>query len=259
MGAMQKSGALAGVAALTLLDISAATPAAAQGASPFLGPYIGAHTGYFTGDATFSSAPYAIVTPRTGTALARNDSFDFDGLLAGIHAGINVPMGTNFIAGLEGDLMNLGDDDSVSFNSGVIGADGLSFQYRSELEFDWQGTIRGRIGFVAGNLLFFGTAGVAFLNADWSESASKSLSFGTPITFSHSKSDTLVGGVVGAGIEVAVTPTIIVGSDYLYENFESFNSVPHGVEAGQTGKIGDIDVHKVRVRVSIKFGGPPPP
>ena len=154
----------------------------------------------------------------------------------------------------------LGEDDTVSIPSTVLvcGCDGLSFQYRSELEYEWQSTIRGRFGFVAGNTLFFATAGVAFLNVDWSEIASKTTNFGgVTTTFNHSKSETLTGGVVGAGVEIAITPVLIFGADYLYENFESFNSVPHGVEAGLTGKIDDIDVHKVRVRISVKFGGPP--
>jgi opacity protein-like surface antigen len=252
-----KKAALAGIAALTLMDISAATPVAAQGISSFIGPYAGTHAGAFTSDATFSSLSYPIITPAPGTAPARNDSFDINGALVGIHGGINFLLGPNFIAGLEGDWTLLGEDDSVSFTSAVIGADGLSFQYRSELEYEWQSTIRGRFGFVTGNVLFFATAGVAFLNVDWTEVASKSLNLGPTTTFNHAKSETLTGGVVGAGVEIAITPVIIFGADYLYENFESFNSVPHGVEAGLTGKIDDIDVHKVRVRVSFKFGGPP--
>lgn len=114
----------------------------------------------------------------------------------------------------------------------------------------------GRFGAMAGNVLFFATGGVAFLNADWSEMASKSLGLDTPIAFNHSDSETLVGGVVGGGFEYAISPTVIVGADYLYENFENFGSVPLGVESGQTGKLDDVDVHKVPFRVSVKFSGP---
>ena len=53
-----KKAALAGIAALTLMDISAATPVAAQGANPFVGAYVGTHAGAFTSDATFSSLSY---------------------------------------------------------------------------------------------------------------------------------------------------------------------------------------------------------
>jgi outer membrane immunogenic protein len=258
---MQKSAALAGLAALTLLDISAATPAAAQGASPFQGFYAGAHAGYFTGDANFKSAPYTF--PLGGDTFSipgRNDSFDFDGFIGGAHGGVNFATLGNFLFGVEGDWTWLGDKDSVSASgAGVgIGGDGFTFQRRSEIELEWQGTVRGRIGVVNGNTLFFATAGVAFLNADWSETGLfTNTDSGISVTANHSDSDTLVGGVVGGGIEIAVTPTIIVGADYLYENFGSSDSLPHGFAAGQTGKIDDLEIHKVRARVSIKFGGPP--
>lgn len=264
-----KKAALAGIAALTLMDISAATPIAAQGINSFIGPYAGAHAGVFTGDATFKSAPYTVsATPGGGGGggpnfivfPGRNDSFDFNGTLAGVHGGWNFLLGTNFIGGLEGDLSNLDDTDFVSASGPIqsLTSDGFSFQRRSQIDLDWQGTIRGRLGFVAGSTLFFATAGVAFLNVDWSETTSVQRTNGANLTtLSHSDSDTLVGGAVGGGVEIAITPTVIFGADYLYENFGSFNSVPHGFVTVQSGKIDDLDIHKVRIRLSIKFGGPP--
>jgi outer membrane immunogenic protein len=192
-----------------------------------------------------------------GTAPSRNDFFSINGSLVGAHGGFNVPLGNKLVIGLEADWSDLGDLDSVSVPTTVIGTDGLSFQHRSELEFEWQSTIRGRFGFVAGNTLFFTTAGVAFLGVDWSETASKTFGFGPVVTLNHSKSETLVGAVAGAGVEVAITPSVIFGADYLYEDFESLNSVPHGAESGLTGRLDGIDVQKLRVRVSFKFGGMP--
>lgn len=260
-----KKTAIAGLAALTLLDISAATPAAAQGVTnPFAGFYAGVHAGYFSGDATFKSAPYTLVMPGdTFSIPGRNDSFDIDDFLAGVQSGFNFVTPGNVLFGVEGDWTYLGGDDSVSASgsgtSGTVNNDGFTFQRRSELEFNWQGTIRGRLGFITGNTLFFATGGVAFMDVDWSETGTFTNTTSTnSVTSNHSDSDTLVGAAVGGGFEVAVTPTLFVGADYLYENFESFNSVPHGFAAGQTGKIDDIDVHKVRVRVSIKLGGGTP-
>lgn len=255
-----KKAALTGLAALGLVEISAGTPAVAQGANPFAGVYAGAHAGRYSGDANFASAPYSVSTPACcapGTAPSRNDFFSINGSLVGAHGGFNVPLGNNLVAGLEVDWTDLGDADSVSVPTTVIGTDGLSFQHRSELEFEWQSTVRGRLGFVAGNTLFFTTAGVAFLEVNWSETASKTFNGGPVVTLNHSKSETLVGVAAGAGVEVAVTPSVIFGADYLYENFESFNSVPHGAESGLTGTLDDIDVQKLRVRVSFKFGGTP--
>jgi outer membrane immunogenic protein len=181
----------------------------------------------------------------------------------GAHGGINFLLGTNIIGGFEGGLSNLDEQDSV-FASGTILSlvtnDGFSFTRRSVLDFDWQGTIRGRLGFVNGSTLFFATGGVAFLNLDWSETTflQRSSGFGPSSALSHSDSETLVGGAVGGGFETAITPTIFFGADYLYENFGSWNSVPHGFINVQSGKIDDIDIHKVRVRITVKLGGPAP-
>jgi opacity protein-like surface antigen len=235
------------------------TPAVAQSVNPFLGPYAGVHAGYSWGDATFKSAPYTFNTFQgLGFPPARYDSFDLDDVLFGVHGGMNFSFGPNGIFGLEADATNLGGQETASDSFVNVVNDGIGFQYRSALEFDWQSTIRGRVGFVAGRTLFFATAGVAFLNVDWSETASNScFGCGANPTFVHSKDETLVGGVVGAGAEMAISPTVILGADYLYENFGDINSVPHGAAPGQTGKLDSIDVHKVRVRLSVKFGGPP--
>lgn len=268
-----KKTAIAGIAALTLLDISAATPAAAQDANTFAGTYVGAHAGYSTSSSTtFTSNPYTITGLPSDPSVVipvpgRNDKFDFDGALGGVHAGHNIITRGNFLFGIEGDWSYLGQDDSVQFNSGFVdigGGDGATFQHRSELELEWQGTIRGRAGFISGNTLFFATAGVAFLSTDWNETATVTDCFANgcgnandqSFTRTHSDSDTLVGAVIGGGVEFAVRPNVIIGADYLYENFGSIGSVPFGhTTPGQQGSLGDLDVHKVRVRVSIKLGG----
>jgi len=262
---MKKSAAIAGLAAMTLLDISAATPAAAQNiTNPFDGFYAGAHLGYGSASSVrFTGNPYTVDLPSDTDipVSGRNDKFNLDGILGGAHTGYNVVTPGNFLFGIEGDWTYLGIKDTVNGSETIdFASDGYTFQHRSELELEWQGTIRGRLGFVSGNTLFFTTAGVAFLNVDWNETAiATDDSAGQSFTQNHGDSDTLTGVVLGGGVEVAVTPTVIFGADYLYENFGSIGSVPFGhTNPGQTGRLGDIDVHKVRARVSIKFGGGTP-
>lgn len=270
---MTTSKILAGLATLTLLDIAAATPLAAQMTNPFEGIYLGAHAGYGTsGSMAFTGAPYSITgLPSDPTAIVpvpgRQDELDMDGLIGGAHTGYNLVTPGNLLFGIEGDWTYLGFDDRVNFQSGRVeigGGDGVLFQHNSELELEWQGTIRGRVGFVTGNMLFFATGGVAFLKTDWSESATVTdcgqvCAAGDPtFTRFHEKSETLTGGVVGGGVEVALSPTIIAGADYLYERFGDLDSVPFGhTSPGQQGEVDDIEIHKVRVRLSVKLGGPP--
>lgn len=257
-----KKSALTALVAVGLAEIYTATPADAQGVNPFVGPYVGVHAGYATGDANFSSDSYVHRFPGSGdraTIPGRNDTFDFDAFLPGIHGGINLPLGSNFVGGVEADWSRLGDDVSISGTSSSTSIDGFAVQnrYRSELELEWQSTIRGRLGFVTGNVLLFATAGVAFLDVKWSDTSTVVRPLiGNPNTLSHAKSDTLTGSVVGGGAEIAISPTKLLGVDYLYEDFGSFSPLPHGVQAGLTGPLTDLDVHKVRVRFSLIFGAP---
>lgn len=270
---MKKTAAIAGLAAMTLLDISAATPVAAQNADAFSGGYVGAHFGGIFSDTNFTGPAHSVTglpsdTSNVYPVPARNENYDLAGILAGLHTGFNVVTNGNFMYGIEGDWTYLNAEDTVSFNSGRVdiaggGGDGVIFQHRSEIELEWQGTIRGRAGFIAGNTLFFATAGIAFLNASWNDVSTVTdcgqVCSATDATFTNVSNDdgTLIGAVIGAGVEVAIAPNVTIGGDYLYENFGEFGSVPFGhIGEPHRGRIDDFDVHKVRVRVSVKFGGP---
>lgn len=246
----------AGAAVVALVFFT--QPVAAQdAANPFTGLYIGGHAGYSWSDATFSSAPYTAILSEDVPVSGRSDKFDLDGGLVGGHLGYSVVTRNNVLFGIEGDLTHLGNKDSVS-SSLAIEENGEDFvlSHRSELELDWQATIRARLGIVSGNKLFYGTVGIAFLNVDWTETAT---AFDDLLnqTFvqNHSASKTLTGFVVGGGVDVAVSERAILGAEYFYENFGSFGSAPFGHNnPAQLGRIGDLDVHMLRARLSIKLG-----
>ena len=115
--------------------------------------------------ANFTSAPYiANLELENVPVSGRNDKFDLDGALIGLHSGYNIVTRGNVLFGIEGDWTHLGNKDTVIGNELVqVNGEDFLFDHRSTLELEWQGTIRGRLGYVSGNTLFFGTAGVAFL------------------------------------------------------------------------------------------------
>lgn len=238
-----------------------AQPASAQDtASPFAGFYAGAHAGYSWSDATFNSDPYNTTLPPNQfvSISGRSDNFDLDGGLFGFHTGYNVVTRKNILFGIEGDLTHLGNKDTVTGSQVVAGTDDdINLDHRSTLELAWQGTLRGRLGYVSGRTLFFGTAGVALLKTNWDETATAfDVDTGTSSIQTHSDNETLTGLVLGGGVEYAVSRNVILGADYLYENFGGYGSVPFGhSDPAEQGRIGDLDVHKVRVRLSIKLGG----
>lgn len=116
----------------------------------------------------------------------------------------------------------------------------------SDLDLESQGTLRLRFGLTQANFLYYVTAGVAFTDVDWSNSIS--IRGGASATVS--KSDTLVGFVVGTGAETFIAPQALLRLEYLYEDFGRMN-----VPLAFTGKSGELDVtvHKLRLGVSYKF------
>lgn len=130
-------------------------------------------------------------------------AFDEDGqILGGLHAGYNLQRSSNFVLGLETDL-NFSED------------------------IDYLSTVRARLGFAAGNVLLYGTGGVAFAG------------FNDKIF----KDDTETGYVFGGGIEGKVSQSMSLGLESLYHNFEDV-----GVRGG--GET-DIDFWSVRARATF--------
>jgi outer membrane immunogenic protein len=262
---MRKTGkVLVGLASLTLFDIAVATAADLPMKAPPLAPvydwsgfYIGVHGGYRWGDADFSSPAYTIATPSgssTGGIPARNASFSPDGGLFGAQLGYNVMLSPNVLAGVEGDWSWTSAKASIGSSVLDVLTDGLGFlsQSASEVKLTWQATIRGRLGVVNGPWLFYGTAGVAFINAKWTDTTTLSFDdFYPTTTTSWTAKKTLVGFAVGGGIEYMYAANWIGRIEYLYENFGNF-SVPHGTGL-QTGTLDIGDVHKLRVAISYKF------
>jgi outer membrane immunogenic protein len=128
--------------------------------------------------------------------------------------------------------------------------DGFNFSRTSEVKLTWQATIRGRLGYVSGPWLFYGTGGVAFAHLQWNENSQLVTEFSGTFSTAWNASKTLTGWVVGGGVEYMLNPNWIARVEYLYENFGDVN-VPFGF--GQIGKLDLNNVNKVRAGISYKF------
>ena len=262
------------LASLTLLEIAVAavavpalaadmpTKAPAPIAAPaysWTGFYVGAHAGYRWGNADFTGGAYSFDPDGPGGISpidipARNEGYNPKGGIIGLHGGYNYQFAPNWLAGIEGDwTWGNGSDDRSSLLA-VQSGDGTTYRLGdgSEVKLGWQATIRGRLGYVQGPWLFYGTGGVAFIRAKWSDATTLTTTGGTIVaSAASSASKTLTGYVVGAGFEYMLNRNWIGRVEYLYENFGSFD-VPFGF--GQTGTLDVGDVQKVRVGISYKFG-----
>ncbi len=167
---------VAGFAAVTVLA------PAAQADSSWDGFYAGVHGEYLWGEPVV-------------TGVLQTDSEDFDGFAGGITGGYNHVF-DQFLLGVEADIA-------------LSEADGTASYFTSEgvnVDLDWLSTIRGRLGFIHEDLLFFATGGLAMggLEADVFGSSPSNLD------------KTAVGYAVGGGAEWAISDRMTVKAEYLY-------------------------------------------
>lgn len=147
------------------------------------GFYVGAMTGYSwtdadTRDAGFSSSP------------------GLDGWALGGYTGYNYQTGP-WVLGVEGDVKYDWNEDK--FDLGGIPMD---------LQTDWGGSLRARVGYAIDRTLIYGTGGYAFTNAELRDRDT-----------GDSESKTFHGWTIGAGLEHAFTDNLIGRAEYRYTDY----------------------------------------
>src|ERR1700761_142115 len=165
--------ALAGTASARAADLSYGsrgpyTVNQPLNAYSWAGPYLGGNLGYQWGSVS-------------------NNPTKPSGFVGGATAGYNFQSGS-WVFGVEGDLEVTGADDTFA-----------PWKFSNP----WFGTVRGRAGYAFNNILFYGTAGLAFgeLRAE---------------TFGLSESQTSVGWTLGAGTEFGLAQNWTAKIEYLY-------------------------------------------
>ena len=88
----------------------------------------------------------------------------------------------------------------------------------SSAKTDWYGTFRGRVGWVSGNVLVYGTGGLAYGQVDLSSSYSAA-----SLTTNAQTSPVRAGWVAGAGIEYFLQPNLTLNFGYQYVDLGTAN------------------------------------
>jgi outer membrane immunogenic protein len=176
-------------------------------------------------------------TDSTGTATdlgvtsTFSDTFKLSGAVGGGQIGANYQITNNWVVGIEADVdwANLSNTGSVCTVSAGVTTGCASNNNR----LDDFGTVRGRLGYAAGNMLFYGTGGWAWAHSSTAATLTcagagcptASLPFTGGAT---SASATPSGWTAGAGIEWAVLRNWTLRFEYLHMQFngvgETFNS-----------------------------------
>jgi outer membrane immunogenic protein len=186
------------------------------------GFYVGGQVGYAWGTNKSN-----VTFPGIGPSV----SYDGNGVVGGVHAGYNQQFGS-LVAGLEGDFEASGVRGSASPAAGLF--------VRSRT--DWQGSVRGRLGYAFDRVLVYGTGGVAFQNYKFDSFTGAG---------ALSSSTTRAGWTIGAGVEYAINNNWSARLEYRYADFGKRSyGVPGGIVQVKN------DDHTVRLGVSYHFGGP---
>jgi outer membrane immunogenic protein len=211
------------------------------------GGYIGGHLGasWTSGSADLNSEYYAgrydayknTFYVGDGPAYGHGTTdLGENSFLGGVHGGYNFQTGA-LVYGFEAD---------VSFANNI----------------DYLASIRGRLGFAAGNWLFYGTGGVGFAETNFSGTVSD----GRLISHTYDLSDSQTGFVVGGGVEVKVSSNVSLGVEGLYYGFDGYGASGSSAAVwggnnydllGLAESKADVgsDIGVVRARLNYHFNG----
>jgi outer membrane immunogenic protein len=167
--------------------------------------------------------------------------YDVKGWLGGAHLGYNKQFG-NIVAGVEADIElarlrgGFFDPPAPPLNPGGSGT----------TEIDWQGSLRGRLGYAFDSLLVYGTVGLAFAKIDHLYSNQT-----TQVYEATGKLRT--GWTAGFGLEYSLTPSMTTRIEYRYteisDYFYASQTAFPGLLTGQQSP----RFHTTRLGLSYRF------
>jgi outer membrane immunogenic protein len=189
------------------------------------GFYAGVQAGYGWGGTD------AVTAATLGGGLAETFSYSTGGWLGGVHAGYNWQSGP-LVLGLETDIETSGVEGS---GRGTFGGGHLT-------AIDWMGSLRGRLGYAAGNTLLYVTGGLAYGDVTLERAWAGGITTGS--------TGWTTGWTVGGGIEHAFSQTVSLRLEYRYTDFGqiSYSSPVLGIT-----DTSDVTHSAVRAGLSFKF------
>ena len=201
--------------------------------------------------------PGADVTSGTFEFFRAFDPFKGTGsYFAGLQAGYNYRLPQGVVIGLEADLRA---PNTLMDKMAVISPTAGQASVSQTVELN--GSLRGRLGFVERNWLFYGTAGYAW---SYDQFLRTQLAGGAPAPGSTERAAAFRNGLaMGAGVELPVAAHWTANVEYLFTTFAAqpvmFPSAAQRLES-------DLSVQSLRVGLNYQFGegadrsdGPAPP
>lgn len=165
------------------------------------------------------------------------------------------------VMGLEADFnyLGFGDDHKRNRDFSLPGHGDMNASGKLSFEGDWYGTVRGRLGYAADNLLFYGTGGLAYghMSADGKLQITDEAT-GDYVKWDGSTDTTNWGWTIGAGMEYGIDNWSL-GLEYLFVDLGSaeWNGGASGpladhVDSSVKGSV-DYQFSVVRATAKIRF------
>jgi outer membrane immunogenic protein len=255
MGGDMKGILLAGVAGLALISLR---PGYAAGLSSVASPpppsqynwsgfYIGANVG--GGWGTTSANAF-----DSSGAFVAHTSYDRSGVFGGGQIGYNFVVMPNWLLGAEADVSGADFRGSVTSCTSTGCAHSVSTD-------DAFGTVRARVGYAWGNLLFYGTGGFAWLDANTRRTI---ICVGggcpgvtiarPPLNEEATASGTDAGWALGGGIEWALAPHWSFQAQYLHLQFNDVSrDYSYSVPTAFRHIVSDNGIDTGRVAINYRF------
>jgi high affinity Mn2+ porin len=215
--------ALCNFSAATAADSPGLPIKAARDSSPYhwTGFYTGGHVGYSRGRA---STTLSDPTPSGA-------SNSFGSLFGGVQFGYNYLLTSRVLLGVEADISfpNYLSADDVAASRTTPTSDVAH-------KIDYIATLRGRLGYVFGRSMVYGTGGLSWTQARFEQ---------TPGVGDDQNEilRTLTGWTAGVGTEVAIAPRWTTKLEYRYARFGNGSGMfPSGTRYGSS-----FDIHTLRL------------
>ena len=180
------------------------------------------------------------------------------GWLGGGQVGYNWQVAPALVLGVVADLQAA--DISASGSGGASIGAFTNITESKSVKTDWFGTVRGKVGWAANNVLIYGTGGLAYGEIKARTSFNDPSAGLGPEVFAGSASARRTGWTAGAGVEWGITPNWSVGFEYLYVDLGSLSVTETQVSGPVDGttftSVSRFRDNIARVSVNYRFGGP---
>ena len=238
------------LSALTLTALAAPEALAADKASEpappifaWTGFYFGGHLGYADGHSNWSGPDIA---GSSGVATPIDTFSEAGSFIGGFQGGYNLLLPSHVLLGGEADFTFPAYPDLSGQSTGVT-ANFISPSLGPATYMEAMqafGTVRGRVGYVFNDWLFYGAGGYAWSRSQ--QTLNQPASGTTDAQFQWRS-----GWTVGGGLEVPLIPNWTARLEYLYYNFGSKSvGFPNNNEVFHS----DFAMHSARLGLNYQFG-----